>query len=189
MHRRALTASLAAGLLAAVLAPPVAAVDPIPGRPIPDEPPVTQLKDLVSASLVADLDADGAREVVAIATLDELRGFAAVQAWWVEDDGTVVASNQVRLPMALPSVRQSGASIPRRHADVVREGGSVNTVARPTTKSWSPGWQVRSNKWRNRRGSGGRGTLSGPNRSNGVPSHAPDRWHTAAEAVLLVYRL
>jgi hypothetical protein len=97
MHRRAWIASLAGGLLLASMAPPVAAVDPIPGRPIPDEPPVTQLKDLVSASLVADLDRDGTREVVAIATLDELRGFAAVQAWWVEDDGSVVASNQVRL--------------------------------------------------------------------------------------------
>ena len=97
MRRSVLTAGLGAGLLLASVAVPVAAVDPILGRPIPDEPPVTRLTDLASASLVVDLDGDGTREVVAVAALTELRGFAAVQAWWVDADGSATPSNQVRL--------------------------------------------------------------------------------------------
>lgn len=97
MRRRVLTAGFVVGLLMTAIAQPAAALDPIPGRPIPDEPPVTQLTDLASASLVLDLDADGTREVVAVAALDEVRGFAAVQAWWVDADGSVEPSNQVRL--------------------------------------------------------------------------------------------
>jgi hypothetical protein len=96
MRRRVLTACFVAGLLAAA-APPVAAVDPIPGRPLPDEPPVTPLDDRAATALVVDLDGDGSREVVAATAFDELPGMAAIQAWWVGDDGSAAASNQVRI--------------------------------------------------------------------------------------------
>lgn len=96
MRRRALAAFLAAGLLLPALARPVQAVGSIPGRPIPDEPPVIRLADLATAALVVDLDRDGSREVVAVAA-DEPGGVAAVQAWWMDEEGSLTASNQVTL--------------------------------------------------------------------------------------------
>jgi hypothetical protein len=119
MRRRPLLVGLAAGLLAAGSVLPVAAVEPIPGRPLPDEPPVTRLTEVAIASLVVDLDDDGSREVVAVTELDEIRGFAAVQAWWVDADGSVTPSNQAEIsegriddPAHLFTVRRLGRDVP-----------------------------------------------------------------------------
>lgn len=90
-------AILGSALLLVALATPALGVDPIPGTPLPDEPPVAPLAERVTTALVHDLDGDGIREVVAITADRELPGYASVQAWWVAADGSDVASNQVRL--------------------------------------------------------------------------------------------
>ncbi len=97
MRRRALTALLGAGLLAGALASPVLAVDPIPGTPLPEEPPVTVLSGQVTAALVVDLDGDGVREVVAALASEDRPGLTAIQAWWVAADGSVQSNNQIRI--------------------------------------------------------------------------------------------
>jgi hypothetical protein len=97
VRRRVLTALVAAALAVGAVASPVLAADPVPGRPLPEEPPVTRLATRATTALVADLDGDGTREVVAVTADNELPGLAAVQAWWVAADGSATASSQVRL--------------------------------------------------------------------------------------------
>jgi hypothetical protein len=76
---------------------PVAAVDPVPGVPLPDEPAAIQLTDAATDARSFDLDDDGVDELVAVVAREDAGGLAAIQAWSVEADGTVEATNRVRL--------------------------------------------------------------------------------------------
>lgn len=97
MLRRAVTGLLGAGLLLSAAVPPVLALDPIPGTPLPAEPPVTVLSGQVTEALAVDLDGDGVREVVAALASEDRPGLTAIQAWWVAADGTVQSNNEVRI--------------------------------------------------------------------------------------------
>jgi hypothetical protein len=80
---------------------PAAAIDPIPGTPLPDEGPRVVLADAAVATLPYDLDGDGVRELLVSGDLENEPGFAAVEAWWVDEDGTTERSNQVPLRRGL----------------------------------------------------------------------------------------
>jgi hypothetical protein len=97
MLRRAVTSLLGAGLLLGAVAPPVLAVDPIPGTPLPEEPSVTLLSGQVTEALAVDLDGDGVREVVAALASEDRPGLTAIRAWWVAADGSVQSNNEVRI--------------------------------------------------------------------------------------------
>lgn len=85
-------------LLGLSAAGPTAAVDPIIGVPLPDEPPSRLLDDQgVTAAVPFDLDGDGVRELVTVGAREDAGGLAGVRAWWVAEDGSVEASNQVRV--------------------------------------------------------------------------------------------
>ena len=75
---------------------PAAAVDPIVGVPVPDEPGTTELAEVATGALAFDLDGDGVNELLGVVADAEAQGLLAVQAWWVADDGSVEPSNQVR---------------------------------------------------------------------------------------------
>ena len=97
MRRRAVTGLLGVGLLLGAAVPPVLAVDPIPGRPLPAEPPVTVLSGQATEVLAVDLDGDDVREVVAALASEDFPGLTAIRAWWVAADGTVQSNNEVRI--------------------------------------------------------------------------------------------
>ena len=72
----------------------VGAVEPHRGSPLPAEPPAVVLSDSAAAAIVFDIDADGAREIVAVVPSDLDERLAAVRAWTIFDDGTAEASGQ-----------------------------------------------------------------------------------------------
>lgn len=74
---------------------PAAGVEPFPGTPLPEEPPATVLPNLVMDAMSFDLDGDGVRELLTVSAAAVAQGLVAVQAWWVDADGVVEASNQV----------------------------------------------------------------------------------------------
>jgi hypothetical protein len=76
-------------------ASPAAGVEPIPGTPLPEEPPATILPNLVMDAMAFDLDGDGVRELLTVSAAAVAQGLVAVQAWWVDVDGVTEASNQV----------------------------------------------------------------------------------------------
>jgi len=63
---------------------PAAAVDPIPGTPLPAEPEAVFLP-FVTDAISFDLDGDGTRELVVVTGSETDPGLAAVQAWYVDD--------------------------------------------------------------------------------------------------------
>ncbi len=73
--------ALLAGLLVAPA--PAAAVDPIPGTPLPAEPEAVVVP-FVTDAIAFDLDGDGTRELVVVTASDTDPGLAAVQAWYVD---------------------------------------------------------------------------------------------------------
>jgi hypothetical protein len=75
--------ALLTGLLVAPA--PAAAVDPIPGTPIPPEPEPIFLPFAATDAIAFDLDGDGIRELVLVTASDTYPGLAAVQAWYVDD--------------------------------------------------------------------------------------------------------
>jgi len=78
-------ALLFAVLVSLLLAPaPAAAVDPIPGMPLPAEPEAIGLP-FVADALPFDLDGDGTRELVVVTGSEADPGLAALQAWYVDD--------------------------------------------------------------------------------------------------------
>jgi len=83
LARRALLLALLTGLLVAPA--PAAAVDPIPGTPIPPEPEPIFLPFAATDAIAFDLDGDGIRELVLVTASDTYPGLAAVQAWYVDD--------------------------------------------------------------------------------------------------------
>jgi hypothetical protein len=93
----ALCSVLAAAVLVLGYAGPAAAVEPIIGTPIPDEPPSVVLPLPVASALAIDLDHDGVRELLTIGSADRDPNVLALQAWWIAADGSVEASNQVPL--------------------------------------------------------------------------------------------
>ena len=120
----ALSLALLTGMLAGLggLATPVAAVEPIPGIPLPPEPEATRLPFSVTGALAADLDRDGIRELltVTIASSGNAAQQLAVQAWWVDADGVAEPSNQALLP---------AGSEPARLLIVERDGRPIILVA------------------------------------------------------------
>jgi hypothetical protein len=95
--RPTLVAATAVLVLGLGVIDPVAALDPIPGVPLPDEPAAIQLTDSATDARSFDLDGDGVDELVAVVAREDAGGLAAVQAWSVEADGTLEAANRVRL--------------------------------------------------------------------------------------------
>lgn len=89
--------ALLAVLLLFASSAPVAAVEPIPGTPLPEEHPGTTLPHDVAAAVAVDLDGDQVSELLAVSASEGARGLAAIQAWWVADDGSVEPSNRVRV--------------------------------------------------------------------------------------------
>jgi hypothetical protein len=63
---------------------PAAAIDPIPGTPLPAEPQAPVLP-FVTDAIAFDLDGDGSRELVLVTGSEDDPGLAAVQAWYLED--------------------------------------------------------------------------------------------------------
>jgi hypothetical protein len=78
----ALLLALLTGVLVAPA--PAAAVDPIPGTPIPPEPEAVFLQ-FVTDAIAFDLDGDGSRELVVVTSSETDPGLAAVQAWYLDD--------------------------------------------------------------------------------------------------------
>ncbi|MEK6190697.1 MAG: hypothetical protein AABM41_00070 [Chloroflexota bacterium] len=70
------------GLLAAPA--PAAAIDPIPGTPLPAEPEAVALP-FVTDAITFDLDGDGTRELVLVTGSQADPGLAALQAWYLDD--------------------------------------------------------------------------------------------------------
>ena len=95
--RRVVVAAVAATTLVLTAVGPVAAVDPIEGIPLPEEPAAVQLADIATEAQSFDLDGDGADELVAVVARDDAGGLAAIQAWSVEADGAVGPTNKVPL--------------------------------------------------------------------------------------------
>ncbi len=100
---RLLIGSVAVALMSAFPAR-VAAVDPIIGTPLPEEPPARELAEVSTEATSFDLDGDGVEELVAVVARDGARGLAAIQAWSVEADGTVTPTE----PGGPPSLGQRG---------------------------------------------------------------------------------
>lgn len=100
MRRRFLTFG-AAIVFVAGSAAPVAAVDPLPGTPIPDEGLITTLADAATDVLPFDLDRDGVRELLVSGDIDDAPGFASIEAWWIDAEGSTERSNQVPVRRAL----------------------------------------------------------------------------------------
>lgn len=63
---------------------PVAAIDPIPGTPLPAEPQAPVLPFAADA-IAFDLDGDGSRELVLVTSSEDDPGLAAIQAWYLGD--------------------------------------------------------------------------------------------------------
>jgi len=79
------TAFCFAMLIGLLVAPaPVAAVDPIPGTPLPTEPEAVALP-FVTDAIAFDLDGDGTRELVLVTGSEADPGLAAVQAWYLDE--------------------------------------------------------------------------------------------------------
>jgi hypothetical protein len=85
------------GLLLLAMAGPVGAVDPIAGRPLPDEPPIVPLPH-AWAAIVVDLDTDGAHELLTVGPDPAQPVRAAVTAGWIAADGSVAHANSAPLP-------------------------------------------------------------------------------------------
>ena len=81
--RLAFCVALLGGFLAAPA--PAAAVDPIPGTPLPPEPPAIVLPSHVTDATAFDIDRDGTRDLVVVTSSEADPGLAAVQAWYVDD--------------------------------------------------------------------------------------------------------
>jgi hypothetical protein len=95
--RRVLVGAVVATTLVLSAVGPVAAVDPIEGIPLPEEPAAVQLAEIATEAQSFDLDGDGADELVAVVARDDAGGLAAIQAWSVEADGAVGPTNKVPL--------------------------------------------------------------------------------------------
>lgn len=81
--RGALGVALMTGFL--VAPGPVAAVEPIPGTPIPAEPEAVALPLPATDGLAFDVDGDGVRDLLVVTGSDAGQGLAAVQAWYLDD--------------------------------------------------------------------------------------------------------
>lgn len=95
---RALVFALLTGILFAPA--PVAAIDPIPGTPLPDEPEAIFLP-FVTDAVPFDIDGDGNRELVVVTASEADPGLAAVQAWYLDDVvlGPTAAENGNAVPL------------------------------------------------------------------------------------------
>jgi len=124
MRRRRLPAVLATAALLAALAGgaaplPTAAMEPLAGIPIPAEATGDTLPREVIQSMTFDIDGDGIRELVTVGAASDARGQVAIQVWWVDKDGHVTGSNEVRVRRAAsPDELLAGRGIP----DIDRDG-------------------------------------------------------------------
>ncbi|MGH2488182.1 MAG: hypothetical protein ACRDFR_01005, partial [Candidatus Limnocylindria bacterium] len=86
------------------LADPVAALDPIPGIPIPAEPEAVFLPASVTDAMVVDLDGDGDREMLVITGSAVGQGLAAVQVWGAGPVAglALLTSSEDRSPVGSP---------------------------------------------------------------------------------------
>jgi len=78
----------------------VAAVDPIIGTPIPDEPLGTSMDLPASGGISFDLDGDGVRELITLGEAADARGLTGVRAWWVDANGAATQSNEIHVRRA-----------------------------------------------------------------------------------------
>jgi hypothetical protein len=95
LGRRLVVILIATTALLGTPASPAAGVEPIPGTPLPEEPPATILPNLAMDAMAFDLDGDRVRELLTVSAAAVAQGLVAVQAWWVDADGVAEASNQV----------------------------------------------------------------------------------------------
>ena len=91
----ALIGSLAAGL---VPAGPVAAIDPLVGSPIPDEPIAFTVPGDVMHALTFDIDGDGVRELATLGVSSDDPDMAVIRVWWFDARGQATGSNEVSHP-------------------------------------------------------------------------------------------
>ncbi|MEX0629236.1 MAG: hypothetical protein WEE67_02235 [Chloroflexota bacterium] len=92
-------------LIGLLVAPaPAAAVDPIPGTPLPAEPEAIVLP-FVTDAIAFDLDADGTRDLVVVTSSSDDPGLAALRTWYVDDLalGVSAAGHGSAVPLRRPA--------------------------------------------------------------------------------------
>jgi hypothetical protein len=124
--RRRLAFVLALASVLGMGVAPVAAIDPIPGSPLPNEPAATLLSDRATEAVGFDLDVDGVDELVAVTATDETTSHAQLQATWVDEDGVSAQSEAVavrRSPSPQERAQDRGLSPLDRENLVALRGG------------------------------------------------------------------
>jgi hypothetical protein len=105
---------------------PAAAIDPIPGTPLPDEPAAVPISSRATEAVGFDLDGDGVDELVAVTATDETTSHAQLQATWVDEDGVSAQSEALavrRSPSPQERAQDRGLSPLDRENLVALRGG------------------------------------------------------------------